>query len=95
MIENRGWVGGCLYLTPPTKNPDELILISSLPFKSVSEFLVQKEFDRGKFFSPESLTIALMLAENEDSMSHKPLDEENFIVLGLMRRQFTLCIFSF
>ena len=28
---------------------------------------VQKEFDCGKFFSPESLTIALMLAENEDS----------------------------
>ena len=50
VIENSGWVGGCLYLTPPTKNPDELILISSLPFKSVSEFLVRKEFDCGKTF---------------------------------------------
>ena len=29
--------------------------------------LVQKEFDRGIFFSQESLTIALMLAEDEDS----------------------------
>ena len=81
MIENRGQPrAGCLCRPPLTKNADELILISDdaevdiLPFDSFQlsvkisvTNIVQKEFDRGIFFFLVSLTLALMLAENEDS----------------------------